>query len=325
MGWEVDDVTAYRTVRAAPPAAPVREAIKGGQFDAVVFTSSSTVRNLVGIAGKPHPRPSIACIGPATAKTAEEHGLRVDVLAPEASADALVDALADYGLGLAARRRRGRRGRRCARAPRKAVGAAPGQVTDAMALPEPQRPRRLRQTPGDPAAGGRRPGCTRPSWCCRCSSARAPPSRCRSRRCPASSSTPLDSLVRGRHGGGRGRARRPDAVRRAARPRTRWAPARTTPTASSTSRCGPCADAVGDDLVVMADLCLDEFTDHGHCGVLDDARRRGQRRDPGAVRRDGASRRPRAGAHVLGLSGMMDGQVGLRPRGARRRGLHRTR
>jgi uroporphyrinogen III methyltransferase/synthase len=101
MGWEVDDVTAYRTVRAAPPPAPVRDAIKGGQFDAVLFTSSSTVRNLVGIAGKPHPSTVIACIGPATAKTAEEHGLRVDVLAPEASASSLVDALADYGLGLA--------------------------------------------------------------------------------------------------------------------------------------------------------------------------------------------------------------------------------
>jgi uroporphyrinogen III methyltransferase / synthase len=101
MGWEVDDVTAYRTVRAAPPAAPIREAIKGGQFDAVVFTSSSTVRNLVGIAGKPHPSTVIACIGPATAKTAEEHGLRVDVLAPEASTDSLIDALADHGLGLA--------------------------------------------------------------------------------------------------------------------------------------------------------------------------------------------------------------------------------
>ena len=101
MGWEVDDVTAYRTVRAAPPAASVREAIKAGKFDAVVFTSSSTVRNLVGIAGKPHPSTVVACIGPATAKSAEEHGLRVDVLAPEASADSLVDALAEYGVGLA--------------------------------------------------------------------------------------------------------------------------------------------------------------------------------------------------------------------------------
>lgn len=99
-GWEVDDVTAYRTVRAAPPAAGIREAIKTGQFDAVVFTSSSTVRNLVGIAGKPHATTVVACIGPQTAKTAEEHGLRVDVLAAEPSADGLVAALAEYGAGL---------------------------------------------------------------------------------------------------------------------------------------------------------------------------------------------------------------------------------
>ncbi|HVE23988.1 MAG TPA: bifunctional uroporphyrinogen-III C-methyltransferase/uroporphyrinogen-III synthase [Sporichthya sp.] len=97
LGWEVDDVTAYRTVRAAPPPAPVREAIKGGGFDAVVFTSSSTVRNLVGIAGKPHANTIIACIGPATAAEAAEHGLRVDVLAPTPSARELADALADFG------------------------------------------------------------------------------------------------------------------------------------------------------------------------------------------------------------------------------------
>jgi len=68
-------------------------------------------------------------------------------------------------------------------------------------------------------------------------------------------------------------------------------------------------DAVGDDLVVMADLCLDEFTDHGHCGVLD---------SEGHVDNDATLERyaamalaqARAGAHVLGLSGMMDGQVG---------------
>ena len=97
LGWEVDDVTAYRTVRATPPPASTRDAIKTGKFDAVVFTSSSTVRNLVGIAGKPHPSTVIAVIGPATAKTAEEHGLRVDVLAPRPDVDELVDALADYG------------------------------------------------------------------------------------------------------------------------------------------------------------------------------------------------------------------------------------
>jgi uroporphyrinogen III methyltransferase/synthase len=97
LGWECDDVTAYRTVRATPPPAPVRDAIKTGKFDAVVFTSSSTVRNLVGIAGKPHPSTVIAVIGPATAKTAEEHGLRVDVMAPSPSVEVLVDALADFG------------------------------------------------------------------------------------------------------------------------------------------------------------------------------------------------------------------------------------
>jgi uroporphyrinogen III methyltransferase/synthase len=97
LGWEVDDVTAYRTVRAAPPPAPTREAIKTGKFDAVVFTSSSTVRNLVGIAGKPHASTVIACIGPATVKTAEEHGLRVDVMAPSPSIEDLTGALAEFG------------------------------------------------------------------------------------------------------------------------------------------------------------------------------------------------------------------------------------
>jgi uroporphyrinogen III methyltransferase/synthase len=96
LGWEVEDVTAYRTVRAAPPAAEVRESIKTGRFDAVVFTSSSTVRNLVGIAGKPHPGTIIAVIGPATAKTCEEHGLRVDVVATKPSVVALADALAAF-------------------------------------------------------------------------------------------------------------------------------------------------------------------------------------------------------------------------------------
>ena len=84
-------------MRATPPPAATRDAIKTGKFDAVVFTSSSTVRNLVGIAGKPHPSTVIAVIGPATAKTAEEHGLRVDVLAAKPDVEVLVDALADFG------------------------------------------------------------------------------------------------------------------------------------------------------------------------------------------------------------------------------------
>ena len=68
-------------------------------------------------------------------------------------------------------------------------------------------------------------------------------------------------------------------------------------------------DAVGDDLVVMADLCLDEFTSHGHCGVLD---AHGRVDNDATLERYAsmALAQARAGAHVLGLSGMMDGQVG---------------
>ncbi len=100
LGWEVEDITAFRTVRAAPPPAQTREAIKTGGFDAVLFTSSSTVRNLVGIAGKPHATTVVACIGPQTAKTAAEHGLRVDVLAEVNTPLALVDALSIHAESL---------------------------------------------------------------------------------------------------------------------------------------------------------------------------------------------------------------------------------
>ena len=138
-------MTAYRTVRAAPPAADIREAIKGGGFDAVVFTSSSTVRNLVGIAGKPHASTVIACIGPATAKTAEEHGLRVDVLAPNPSV-----ACAERGAG---RVRYGGAGRgpRAGRADLASVAAARGRSAQGeVAVGGPgfpvERPRRLRRS-----------------------------------------------------------------------------------------------------------------------------------------------------------------------------------
>lgn len=65
---------------------------------------------------------------------------------------------------------------------------------------------------------------------------------------------------------------------------------------------------VGDDLVVISDLCLDEFTDHGHCGVLTSD---GQVDNDATLIRYGemALAQADAGAHALGLSGMMDGQV----------------
>ncbi len=67
--------------------------------------------------------------------------------------------------------------------------------------------------------------------------------------------------------------------------------------------------AVGDRTVVMADLCLDEFTDHGHCGVLDE---RGGVDNDATLERyvSMALAQADSGATVLGLSGMMDGQVG---------------
>ena len=67
---------------------------------------------------------------------------------------------------------------------------------------------------------------------------------------------------------------------------------------------------VGDAIVVMADLCLDEFTDHGHCGVLD---ARGEVDNDATLARyaEMAVAQAEAGAHVVGPSGMMDGQVGV--------------
>jgi porphobilinogen synthase len=67
---------------------------------------------------------------------------------------------------------------------------------------------------------------------------------------------------------------------------------------------------VGDDTVIMADCCLDEFTDHGHCGVLD--AEGGVDNDATlTVYADMAVAQAAAGAHLVGPSGMMDGQVGV--------------
>ncbi len=69
-------------------------------------------------------------------------------------------------------------------------------------------------------------------------------------------------------------------------------------------------DEFGDETVIMADLCLDEFTSHGHCGVLDETGRVDN--DATLVRYASmAVAQARAGAHVVGLSGMMDGQVAV--------------
>jgi porphobilinogen synthase len=65
---------------------------------------------------------------------------------------------------------------------------------------------------------------------------------------------------------------------------------------------------LGDATVIMSDLCLDEFTDHGHCGVLDE---RGNVDNDATLERYAAMgvAQAEAGVHLLGTSGMMDGQV----------------
>ncbi|GGM69790.1 delta-aminolevulinic acid dehydratase [Longimycelium tulufanense] len=67
---------------------------------------------------------------------------------------------------------------------------------------------------------------------------------------------------------------------------------------------------LGDSTVLMADLCLDEFTDHGHCGVLD---AEGRVDNDATLRSYGemAVVQAESGAHLVGPSGMMDGQVGV--------------
>ncbi|MFF5624350.1 porphobilinogen synthase [Microbacterium sp. NPDC012755] len=83
------------------------------------------------------------------------------------------------------------------------------------------------------------------------------------------------------------------------------------------------AAEVGDALVVQTDLCLDEFTDHGHCGVL---------AADGSVDNDATLERyttmalaqARAGSQLLGLSGMMDGQVAVIRAALDAEGFHST-
>jgi porphobilinogen synthase len=67
---------------------------------------------------------------------------------------------------------------------------------------------------------------------------------------------------------------------------------------------------VGDACVLMSDCCLDEFTDHGHCGVLD-AQGRVDNDATLEIYAEMAVAQAQAGAHLVGPSGMMDGQVGV--------------
>ncbi|AKE40484.1 uroporphyrinogen-III synthase [Corynebacterium kutscheri] len=96
LGWQVDDVIAYSTALAPVPSQDVQERITGGDFDAICFTSASTVRNLVKLVGRPHKRTVIACIGSKTAYAASELGIRVDVIPEISTVPHLIEELAKY-------------------------------------------------------------------------------------------------------------------------------------------------------------------------------------------------------------------------------------
>jgi uroporphyrinogen III methyltransferase/synthase len=116
LGVEVDEVTLYRAGVPTDASAEALEMLRNGEIDIVTFTASSTVRNLVAmlngsieaLTGESplsrevgegpgvRARPLIACIGPITAQTARELGLRVDVEATEHTVEGLVAAVLEY-------------------------------------------------------------------------------------------------------------------------------------------------------------------------------------------------------------------------------------
>ncbi len=102
LGATVDVVTVYRTIAPTKDAAAFTQQLGAGRVAVVTFTSSSTVRNFVELLGgreiaqKSVAQTVIACIGPITARTAEECGLTVGILPTENTIPALADAIARY-------------------------------------------------------------------------------------------------------------------------------------------------------------------------------------------------------------------------------------
>ena len=95
-GAIVHEIAVYRTLPTAPDSNGLAELQRG--VDVITFTSSSTVRNFVALVGQDIilPNALIACIGPITAQSAREVGLRVNVMAKEYTIAGLVAALVDH-------------------------------------------------------------------------------------------------------------------------------------------------------------------------------------------------------------------------------------
>lgn len=94
-GWQVDQVTAYRTVPGPVPAGQVRSDWAAGALDAVLLTSGSAARNLVDLLGPVPEGTLVCCIGTSTAAEATRAGLPVHAVADLQSPSGLVQALVD--------------------------------------------------------------------------------------------------------------------------------------------------------------------------------------------------------------------------------------
>ena len=97
MGATIDIVPAYRTVAPKNPDPDLLKRLEEGVINVITFTSSSTVNNFMDRLGAEHhamlKQTTIACIGPITQKTAEDHGLKVSIVPDQYTVDALVDAI----------------------------------------------------------------------------------------------------------------------------------------------------------------------------------------------------------------------------------------
>ena len=102
-GAFVDEIPVYQTVRPVHDKPRVKEMLEKGEIDMVTFTSSSTVRNFVDMFRQETQlfkdwmsKVPVACIGPITAKTAEDKGLPVSLMPEEYTIDALTHAIVQY-------------------------------------------------------------------------------------------------------------------------------------------------------------------------------------------------------------------------------------
>ena len=95
MGAVVDVVPAYQTILPSPSTSALEKRLKEGSIDVITFTSSSTVKNFLTLMGDKSEikKAKIACIGPITAKTAQDAGLNVDIMPEQYTVSSLLDAI----------------------------------------------------------------------------------------------------------------------------------------------------------------------------------------------------------------------------------------